>query len=118
MSVLQGSVPIEKNQVSCLIPGGSSMLEKVYRRNPDIVYREIAGEFILVPIHHRAGEVDSIYVLNETGARAWELMDGCRTLDDIIDRMVDVFDVDRKTLKADLMVYIDEMVVSGALEEV
>jgi hypothetical protein len=94
------------------------MLEKVYRRNPDIVYREIAGEFILVPIHHRAGEVDSIYVLNETGAKVWEQVDGFRTLDDIIDLLVDEFDVDRITLKADLKVYIDEMVVSGALEEV
>jgi len=94
------------------------MLEKVYRRNPDIVYREIAGEFVLVPIHHRAGEVDSIYVLNETGARVWELMDGFRTLDDIIGLMVDEFEVDRKTLKADLIGHIDEMVVSGALEEV
>ena len=83
-----------------------------------MVYREIAGEFVLVPIHHRAGEVDSIYVLNETGAVVWEQVDGIRTLDDIISSMVDEFDVDRKTLIADLMVYIGEMVVSGALEEV
>jgi len=94
------------------------MFEKVYRRNPDIVYREIAGEFILVPIHHQAGEADSIYVLNETGTRIWELADGKRTLADIIRMITAEFDVDDKTVADDLVEYVDEMVTSGTLQEV
>jgi len=94
------------------------MFEKVYRRNPDIVYREIAGEFILVPIHHKAGEADSIYVLNETGTRIWELADGKRTLADIIRMITEEFDVDDKTIADDLVEYVGEMVTSGTLQEV
>lgn len=93
------------------------MFEKVYMRNPDIVYREIAGEFILVPIHHRAGEADSIFVLNETGTRIWELVDGKRTLSDIIGMITEEFDVDDRTLADDLFEYIGEMVTSGTLQE-
>ena len=94
------------------------MSEKLYRRNPDIVFREVAGELILVPIHSRAGEEDSIYVLNETGARAWELTDGKRTPSDIMDLMLDEFDIDRDTLEADLRDWFGEMLESGAMEEV
>lgn len=94
------------------------MFEKVYRRNPDMVYREIAGEFILVPIHHRAGEADSIYVLNETGTRIWELVDGRRTLADIIAIITGEYDVDDGTMADDLFEYIGDMVASGTLQEV
>ena len=94
------------------------MFDKVYRRNPDIVYREIAGEFILVPIHHQAGEADSIYVLNETGTRIWELMDGKRTLADIIGMITAEFDVDDKMMADDLLEYIGEMLTAGTLQEV
>lgn len=94
------------------------MFEKVYRRNPDIVYREIAGEYILVPIHHQAGEADSIYVLNETGTRIWELVDGKRTLADIAGLITAEFDVDENTLADDLLEYVGEMVTSGTLQEV
>ena len=97
---------------------GGSMFEKVYRRNPDIVYRDIAGEFILVPIHHKAGEADSIYVLNETGTRIWELVDGRRTLADIIGMITAEYDADDKMVADDLFEYVAEMLVSGALREV
>ena len=94
------------------------MFEKVFRRNPDIVFREIAGEFILVPIHHQASEADSIYVLNETGTRIWELVDGKRTLADIAEIITAEFDADDKTVSDDLLEYVAEMVTSGTLQEV
>ncbi len=34
-----------------------------YIKNPDIVYREIGREQLLVPIHRTAGEIDGIYTL-------------------------------------------------------
>ena len=94
------------------------MFEKIYRRNPNIVFREIAGESILVPIHHQVGEADSIYVLNETGTRIWEFADGKRTLADIIGMISAEFDVDDKTAADDLIEYVGEMRAVGALQEV
>ncbi|MEN8208850.1 MAG: PqqD family protein [Candidatus Fermentibacteria bacterium] len=94
------------------------MLEKVYRHNPDTVFREIAGEFILVPIHHKAGEADSIYVLNKMGTRIWELVDGKRTLTDIVSMISAEYEVDYKIAADDLIEYVNEMIASGTLLEV
>ena len=94
------------------------MLNKVYRRNPNMVFREIAGELILVPIQRNAADTDSIFVLNETGAILWKLIDGTSSLNDIITGMLDEFEVDRETLSIDIIPYISDMVASGALEEV
>ena len=51
-------------------------LDKVYTKSDSIVFRKIADEFILVPIRQNVGDLESIYTLNETAARIWELIDG------------------------------------------
>jgi len=94
------------------------MHDSIYIRNPNMVYREIAGELILVPIQRTAEETESIFVLNETGAALWRMVDGESTIDDIISRLLDEYDVDRKTLSKDVIRYIGDMVASGALKEV
>lgn len=82
-----------------------------YERDPDVVSREIAGEQILVPIKKKAADMAAIYVLNETGARIWELVDGQRPLAEIRDHLVQEYDVEPDAAGADLA----EMV--GQLEE-
>jgi hypothetical protein len=38
-------------------------LEKCYQKDPNIVSRKIADEFILVPIKQNVGDLESIYTL-------------------------------------------------------
>lgn len=45
-------------------------------KRDDLVTRYIAGEAIIVPVKEGVGDLGSIYTLNETGARIWELIDG------------------------------------------
>jgi len=50
--------------------------DKRYSRKTDCVSREIAGEVIVVPIRGHVGDLDSVYTLNELGARIWRMLDG------------------------------------------
>jgi hypothetical protein len=77
-------------------------LEKIYSKNPDIVFRKIADECILVPIRHRVGDLEGIYALNEVAARSWELIDGKRKVEGIKEIMLNEFEVDSKDLEKDL----------------
>ena len=47
--------------------------EARYQKDASIVSREIAGEVILVPIRQNMGDMESIFTLNETASRIWEL---------------------------------------------
>ena len=58
-------------------------LEQRYRKDESVVSRKIADEVILVPIRKNVGDLESIYTLDEVGARIWELIDGIRSLADI-----------------------------------
>jgi hypothetical protein len=51
-----------------------SDLEKVYKKSDSMVSRKIGDESILVPIRQNAGDLDSIYTLNDTAAYIWGLI--------------------------------------------
>lgn len=91
---------------------------KIYNKSKNIVTREIEGEVILVPVVSEATEMDSIYVLNETSSFIWNLLDGKNSLDDILNRMLDTYDVTPERAKKDIKDFINTLLNFGALEEV
>ena len=92
-------------------------LEQVYQKDPSIVYREIAGEAILVPIRQNVGDLESIYTLNETAAFAWELMDGEIALNEIATAIVTEYEVEEEEAQQDLLELVAQLVEVGALVE-
>ena len=78
-------------------------LNDVFQHDPNIIARAIAGELILVPIRKQVGEMESIYTLNETGARIWEWIDGRRTLNDLLELVLAEFEVEPLQAEADLL---------------
>ena len=88
-----------------------------FAKDEAIVARRIGDEFILVPIRQQAGEVDSIYTLNEVGARVWELLDGQTSLGEIRDAIVQEFEVGPEEAEADLVAFVQQLARVGAVVE-
>jgi hypothetical protein len=85
------------------------ILAKVYFKSDSVVFRKIGDEFILVPIRHNVGDLDSIYTLNETAARIWELIDGKRNLHEIKNMMLEEFDVTPAGAENDLIEHLQQL---------
>lgn len=90
-------------------------LQSIYSQDPQIVARKIAGEVILVPVRKNVDEYENIYTLNETAARAWELLDGQRSVGEVIEVILDEFEIGRAQAEADLGELILNLVEIGAL---
>ena len=60
---------------------GAMHTDAVIRRNPQVVYRELAGEGGAVLLHLDSG---AYHGLNETGILIWSLIDGERTFDQLV----------------------------------
>ncbi|TMK27259.1 MAG: PqqD family protein [Actinobacteria bacterium] len=73
---------------------------------PDVVYRELEGEMVLVHLG-----TNRIYSLNETGARFWELLASGSERAEIERQLLDEFVVEPEDLRQE----IDSML--GALAE-
>ncbi len=84
-------------------------LEKVYKKSDSIVSRKIGDEFILVPIKQDVGDLESIYTLNETAARVWELIDGKIKVRDIKERIVQEFEITPTEAERDLIQHLQQL---------
>lgn len=90
-------------------------LDVCYEKDPNVVSRQIAGEQILVPVRKKSADMAAIYVLNETGARIWRLLDGQHSLVEIGALLVEEYNVQPETATADLVEVVDALLGLGML---
>jgi hypothetical protein len=90
-------------------------LENIFVKDPSIVSRKIADEFILVPIRRKAGDVESIYALNDVAARIWEIVDGKRCVKEIRDIIIEEFAVSSEEAETDLVEFLQQLEQIGAV---
>ena len=93
-------------------------LEQRYRKDESVVSRKIADEVILVPIRKNVGDLESIYTLDEVGARIWELIDGIRSLADIKEILLSEFDVAGERLISDMENFIRQVESIGGIKAI
>jgi hypothetical protein len=74
-----------------------------WARSPRMVSRTIGGQCVLVPLAERGADLDSIFNLNRVAAFVWERLDGKRTAGELVDAVVERFDVDRERAEADTL---------------
>jgi hypothetical protein len=89
-----------------------------YQRNPELIFRKIVDEAVLVPIHQNVANMDCIYTLNDVGAFIWDVLQQPASLEDLVKDLLQEYDADPDVLKADLSRFLSEMQSIGALEEV
>jgi hypothetical protein len=80
------------------------------RPHPHVVARRVEDEVVLIQLDR-----NSIYALNRTGARFWELIvDGCNR-SEALDRMLEEFDVSQIELEKEIEQFLDLLFREGLL---
>lgn len=78
--------------------------DRILKRHPDASFQEIDGKALVV-VPQRA----AIEVLSEVGTRVWSLIDGRRTVAEIMDRIAADYDVERAQLEADIQEFVGSL---------
>jgi hypothetical protein len=84
-------------------------LKAVFSHSPSIVTRKTGSEYVLVPVTDNIADMDSVYTLNETGAFIWELIDGKRTLNEIIQVLISEYDIPEDTAIKDVFEFVQNL---------
>ena len=92
-------------------------LDSVYARNDRVVSRRIVDELILVPIRQSVADMETLYTLNEVGARVYELIDGQRSVRAIVDAIVTEFEVAFETAESDVSQFIAQLLQIESIRE-
>ena len=86
-------------------------LETIYRRAPDVRYRILEDEAVV--IRQRAGEVLG---LNALGARLLDALDGAKSVGAVLAELASGYAVERATLERDVLAFYSELAAQGLLE--
>jgi len=95
----------------------NTMWDKVYRKKDDVVSREIAEETILVPVRGRLADMQKIFSLNPTAEFVWKNLDGKKKLVDILNALIDRFDVAKDEAEKDISDFVNELMNADLIEE-
>ncbi len=88
------------------------LTESVFRKSPNVVFRQIGDESILIPIANEVGDLSNIYNLNEIGTKIWECIDGERDVTEICRLIADEYDAPMNVVMNDASEFI------GSLDEI
>ena len=100
------------------MPTNIPLLEKQYFRNEQFISRQIADEFLLIPVANQLNGENRLFVLNEVGARIWELIDGGRSVQQIEQLLLEEFDTTPEQLEEDLLRLLDQLQELRAIQTV
>ena len=95
----------------------SRNLGKVFMRNSDVISRQIAGELFLVPVKGKIADMENIFALTAVAEYIWERLDGRKSLNEILNDVVERFDVEREQAESDIWEFITELMGSGLITE-
>jgi hypothetical protein len=91
-------------------------MDTVFKKSDRVVSRKIVDELILVPIRTSVADMESLYTLNDVGAKVYELIDGQRTVAQICKGIVEEFEVTEEEAQKDVSVFAEQLMEIGAIE--
>lgn len=85
------------------------------RINKEFVLREIAGEYIVIPVGATALEFNGLITVNEVGVFLWKKLQEETTMSELIEAVLAEYDVEEDVARADIEEFLDTLVNSGVL---
>ena len=83
----------------------------------EFILREIAGEYMLVPVGAAASDLNGLIVLNECGSTVFKALQKECTQEDLVQAVISEYDVDAETAAADVAEFLDQLRGIHALVE-
>ncbi len=88
-------------------------LDSVYRKSDQLVAAEFPGEVVVLSL------IDSKYYAGgDSAAAVWALIDGSRSVDDVIAMLSHEFDAPSEQIHADVAAFVSDLVELRLLERV
>lgn len=90
----------------------------IMRVKDQLVLREIAGQYIIVPIMERVKEVPSMVYISSSAAYLWQYMDGKEfTLDELVDLIMSKYqNVTREKAQEDIILFLQILARNNILD--
>ena len=79
------------------------------RIEKNVILREIAGEYILIPTGSMALKYTGVFAVSELGVAIWNLLQQGKEEDEIVDSLLEEYEVDKETLTSDVKEFLQSL---------
>ena len=83
--------------------------------SPQFILREIADEYVVVPVGEEAERIHGLLKLNEQGAFLWKLMEKEQTEETLLHALLNDYQAEADAAKKDISVFLDKLRRIGCL---
>lgn len=84
-------------------------------RSPDILHRKIKDEFVLLPLQSKKETARELYFVEEVGGRIWELLDGKRECQKIVEEIASEFGVKSERIGKEVFDFLNDLAKEGLI---
>lgn len=81
------------------------------------ILRQVADTYIVVAVGEEARKANVMVTLNETGGFLWEKLTTGATEDELVKAILDTYEIDEETARADVNAFIEKVSGSNLIEE-
>ena len=85
------------------------------RVDKEFVLREIAGDYIIIPTGKTVLEFNGLVTVNEVGVSLWKMLQNEVTFDDLVNGILEEYDVEEAVAREDIREFLDKIFESGIL---
>ncbi len=86
-----------------------------YVRSESVVSRVIAGETLIVPVRRGTADLASLYSFNATGNTIWQAMEKPQTIEELVNLLVETYDVSEEKARQDVDSFLAEAQAMGLI---
>ena len=84
--------------------------KQVFELSSEVLFQEVSGELVLLDMAS-----ESYFGLDEVGARVWSILGEGQSFGQVLDRLLEEYDVDRATLESDVAALLDSLKEAGLI---
>ena len=81
------------------------------------ILREVAGNFVVIPLGKNTVDFSGMITLSETGALLWKKLEEGADEAQLVTAMLDEYDVDEKTAAEDIKAFLKKLGDAGLISE-
>lgn len=83
----------------------------------EFVLREIAGDYVIIPVGKTVIEFNGLITVNEVGVSIWDMLQNEVTFDQIVQGILNEYEVEESVAREDIREFLDKLIDGGILTE-
>ena len=82
----------------------------------NLVLREVAGTWVVLPTNSNVLDFDGMITLNETGIVLWKLLEKGSSYEEMTSALLEEYDASREQVLADVHEFVEKLKSAGCVE--